>query len=838
MKFGFIAHPTSVPLKRHAKLMDMFGRMSREQAYGFSPENWQKENVVPFTRFERVVSATGAQCSGIVHYMPLTAEEMLSQPQVMTDRVVEGIHQLQQEGAELVGLGGFTGIVGQRGMQTAKRAKLPVTTGNSLTAYVAYKNVLDALAELEVSEDGAEVAIVGYPGSIALVIARLLLPHGVRLRLVHRHRESSPAHLLAYLPEQYHRQVILTNDLSSCYQNMLFYVAATSSGGVIDPARLLPGSVVVDVALPRDVMEQASPRSDLLLIDGGLISASEEVSFGGVQPEFDPKMFMNGCLAETLILALEGRAEAFSIGRELDSKRVLEIGEIAQRHGFFPTPIASLGRKVTKQHWSAVRQFHHSRNINVGVLAERSELTLNQTRSRFAQYINPEMARFYEHHHLERVFVKGQGAILTDTSGAEYLDFVSGYGCVNVGHNHPSITEAMTNYLVSQQPTFIQYVSMPYQASLLAEQLAALAPGDLSRVFLSNSGTEAVEAAIKLALAASDKSQMLYCENGYHGKTLGALSVTGREKHRKPFEPLLTQCHSVPFGDIAALEVALAKGDIAAFILEPIQGEGGVILPPGGYLEAVRKLCDDYGCLLILDEIQTGLGRTGKMFCCEWDNVCPDILVLSKSLSGGMVPIGATLSASRVWDAAYGSTDRFALHTSTFGGGNLAATAAIATLDIIEKEQLTIRASTTGVMLKQALDDIASEYPFIKAVRGKGLMLGIEFEHSFSGSIAATVEELAHRFMWDAAGTYHQISDKAKQHIDSAVEDIEKSLEDMFVLRVVTKLAKEHQILTFMTANSNRVMRIQPPLNLSESDAMRFIHAFRQVCEDLSTFRN
>ncbi|MEX0447519.1 aminotransferase class III-fold pyridoxal phosphate-dependent enzyme [Xenorhabdus sp. SGI246] len=835
MKFGFIAHPTSIPLKRHAKLMDMFTRTCRDQAQGFQPNIWQRENLVPFTRFEKVISATGATCSGTIHYMPLTAEEMLTQPKVISERVVTGVNQLWEEGAELVGLGGFTGIVGQRGLQTAEQAVLPVTTGNSLTAYVAYRNILDTLANLNIRGDEAEIAIVGYPGSIALVLARLLLPLGVRLYLVHRHREAVTEKLLSYLPETYHAQIRLTNDISTCYPTVLFYVAATSTGGVIDPARLKPGSVVIDVALPQDVLPQDEPRRDILLLDGGLISANEQVSFGGAQPELEPKMFMNGCLAETLILALEERAELYSIGRELDCDKVLDIGEIALKHGFSTAPLASLGRHIKEQDWIAIRRYHRPQPP-AEVVSHPGTSNFRETVERFRQYINPEMIDFYEHNHLERVFVKGEGLKLTDTQGIEYYDFISGYGCVNVGHNHPAIVAAVTNYLAHQQPTFIQYASIPYQASLLAEKLANIAPGALSRVFLSNSGTEAVEAAIKLALAASDKSTLLYCENGYHGKTMGALSVTGREKHRKYFEPLLSQCHVIPFGDVVALEQQLKSGNIAAFILEPIQGEGGVILPPQGYLHAVRRLCDQYDCLLILDEIQTGLGRTGKMFYCEWEQVCPDILTLSKSLSGGVIPIGATISTPKVWDAAYGSVDRFILHTSTFGGGNLAAAVALGALKLIEEEKLAENAMDVGSYLKKLLLEAVGNYPFVKSVRGKGLMLAVEFEQPFTGSVAATVNELAHRFSWDSAGTYHLLSDKAKYHIDVAIHEIEQGMEDMFVLRIVTKLAQEHQILTFMTANSNRVMRIQPPLTLTHDDAKYFAEAFRQVCEDMSTF--
>ncbi|NRA85003.1 MAG: aminotransferase class III-fold pyridoxal phosphate-dependent enzyme, partial [Gammaproteobacteria bacterium] len=631
MKFGFIAHPTSVLLKRHAKLLDMFSRTCKDQSHGYQASHWQKQNLVPFTRFEKIVSKTGAQCSGIIEYMPLTAEEMLAQPKAIVDRIRDGIIQLHQEGAQLVGLGGFTGIVGQRGQETANSSPVPVTTGNSLTAFVAYQNMLDVLHKQKQQPADTEVAIVGYPGSISLVIAKLLLPLGVKLQLVHRNKNAQPAKLLTYLPDEYHHQVQLTKDISSCYDKVKFYVAATSTGGVIDPMLLMPGAVVIDTALPRDVMPMETPRHDIMLIDGGLISATDDVSFGGALAQFDPTMFMNGCLAETLILALENRAETFSIGRELDVERVLEIGEIAIKHGFKPAPLASLGEKVRDKDWAAITTYHQIETSLRSLLPAPLPEIKSQTIDRYRQYINPVMADFYEFNHLERVFVQSQGVELTDTNEDRYLDFVAGYGCLNVGHNHPKINASLIKYFESQQPTFVQYISVPYQASLLAEHLEAITPGNLSRTFFSNSGTEAVEAAIKLALAASSKTRLLYCDNGYHGKTLGALSVTGRDKHRKPFEPLLPRCDCIAFGDEGALEAALKAGDVCAFILEPIQGEGGVIIPPDNYLTQVRALCDKYDCLMILDEIQTGLGRTGKMFCCQWEQVVPDIMTLSKS---------------------------------------------------------------------------------------------------------------------------------------------------------------------------------------------------------------
>ncbi|MCL9851952.1 aminotransferase class III-fold pyridoxal phosphate-dependent enzyme (plasmid) [Ralstonia solanacearum P673] len=834
MKFGFIAHPTSVALKRHVKIVDLLERTVAEQDRGYRDDLWQWRNLVPFADFGRIVSAQGAVCEGILHYMPLTAEEMLSQPRAIAQRVVDAVDSLKDRGAQVVGLGGFTAIVGNRGLQTLERTGVPVTTGNSLTAYAAYKNVLESMEKLDVEPADTEVAVVGYPGSIALVIAKLLARHGCRLCLVHRGSEEQGRQGLAYLPESMHAQVRLSNEIERCYDRVQFYVAATSTGGLIDPYRLRPGSVVVDAALPRDVKPYRKDRNDILIIDGGLVSASSALRFGAESMGLAPKKFLNGCLAETLILGLEGRAEAFSIGRELPEDKVVEIGRIAALHGFSPSPMASYGEHVEDRHFAALKRFHRPHTPSPAAL--EGEALREEVLRSFGEHINPILRDFYVFNHIERVFQHGRGCTLTDINGEAFLDFVAGYGCLNTGHNHPRVKAALQDYLQRDYPTFVQYVSVPLQTSQLAQRLSELAPGRMERVFFSNSGTEAVEAALKLAIAAMSRPRVLYCDNGYHGKTLGALSVTGRDKHRAPFKPLLPRCDAIPFGDAEALEAALQTGDVGAFIVEPIQGEGGVILPPDGYLAKVRQLCSAYDCILILDEIQTGLGRTGKMFACEWEGVEPDIMVLSKSLSGGAVPIGATLSRKEIWDRAYGNIDNFALHTSTFGGGNLAAAAGLATLDVLAAEDLAGNAGRVGESLRHKLAAATADYPFIREVRGRGLMIAIEFSNSYAGGIEAFVREFANRMPGDAAATYRMLSGKAKQHIRAAIEEVEKSFEEMFVLRFVTKLSQEHGILTFVTANNNRVMRIQPPLVLDEEQAQRFVDAFSRVCKDMSTF--
>lgn len=835
MKFGFIAHPTSTELKRHVKLLDMLTRSLEEQDQGWDAERWRKRNLVPFVDFGRITSAAGAWCEGIVHYMPFTAEEMISNPRIVAAKVVSAVDELRDRGASFVGLGGFTGIVGNRGLQTIEKTGIPVTTGNSLTAYAAYRNVLDAMRLLGVEPADVEVGIVGYPGSICLAVAKLLGALGCRLVLVHRGDSSQAPKLLAHLPASLHPQVRLANSMDGVYADVRFFVAATSSGGVIDPRRLLPGSVVIDAALPKDVLPCDEARNDVLLVDGGLVSGVEGLRLGGESMGMSLKKFLNGCLAETMVLALERRAESFSIGRELPEDKVLEIGAIAERHGLLPYPMAAGGERVQEERFAGLARFHRRPTTSP---ARPKEADRAEVLRAYGEHINPVLQEFLRLNHIERVFVHGEGCWLTEQDGRRYLDFVAGYGCLNTGHNHPKVNEALKRHLEQSRPSFVQYISIPAQTSELAARLAELSPGQaLTRVFFSNSGTEAVEAAIKLALAAMDKPKVLYCDNGYHGKTLGALSVTGRTKHRAPFEPLLPRCESIPFGDVSALKAALERGDVGAFILEPIQGEGGVIVPPQGYLTQVRELCDAYGCLMILDEIQTGLGRTGKMFACEWEGVVPDVMVLSKSLSGGVVPIGATLCKPALWHQAYGSVDRCVLHTSTFGGGNFAAAAGLATLDVLQAENLPAHALQVGDLLRKALTEATSRFPFVREVRGRGLMIAIEFQNDVSGAMEAFAREFSSRIPGNLAATYRMLSSKARHHLEEAVKEIERNFEEMFVLRVVSKLSKEHGILTFVTANSNKVLRIQPPLVLSAEDAQRFVDAIGAVCNDMATFQ-
>ena len=339
----------------------------------------------------------------------------------------------------------------------------------------------------------------------------------------------------------------------------------------------------------------------------------------------------------------------------------------------------------------------------------------------YQQHVNAGLFKLLAFMGLDDAEIEAQGWLVRTAGGREYIDCLGGYGAYNFGHRHPRIVAAVQEQL-ARMPMSSKLLLNP-QLAALAHELAAITPGDLRFVFVSNSGTEAVEAALKLARLATGRTGIIGATNAFHGKTLGSLSTTHREAFQAPFRPLIEHFSQVPFGDAAALEQALTE-QAAAVILEPVQGEGGIIVPPPGYLAAARELTRRRGVLLIADEVQTGLGRTGRNFACEHDGVEPDILVLAKSLGGGVMPIGATLGTPFVWR-------RFAeqplVHTSTFGGNQLACAAARAALAVLVEERLAERAEATGQHFMRGLRVLAAEFPeLIADVRGRGLMLGIE----------------------------------------------------------------------------------------------------------------
>jgi putrescine aminotransferase len=369
-------------------------------------------------------------------------------------------------------------------------------------------------------------------------------------------------------------------------------------------------------------------------------------------------------------------------------------------------------------------------------MSEAPEATANQaslydeTVENYKRFINPPLARVMKLSG-SPVAVRARGTTIWDHSGKAYLDFAGGYGVFTLGHSHPRVVAAVRAQL--DEMSLSNKTMFDPLAGRLARALAEIAPGDLEISFFANSGAEAVEGALKLARAATRRTKIVATYDAYHGKTFGALAASGTPRYREPFAPLVPDVVHVPFGDVAALEAALV--DAAAFIVEPVQGEGGVIVPPIGYLRRARELCNASGALLIADEVQTGLGRCGYLFASDRDGVVPDVLVLAKGLSGGVMPIGAFVTRPSVWTAAYGKTPL--LHTSTFGGGPLACAAALEALAVLRDEGLVENARVRGERLLAGARAIAAEYPsVVREVRGLGLLVGVELRsEGYGGTI-------------------------------------------------------------------------------------------------------
>ena len=436
-------------------------------------------------------------------------------------------------------------------------------------------------------------------------------------------------------------------------------------------------------------------------------------------------------------------------------------------------------------------------------LAQALNQSREEVKENHKKFLNSGLTTMFRLLDFDKQFVRAAGCQVWDSQGQEYLDYLGAYGALNIGHNHPRLLAAMEQ--VKELPNLLQ-ASLGTISGALAHNLAAITPGNLQRSFFCNSGAEAVEGALKLARAATGRQGLVYCDGSFHGKTLGALSVTGRVKYQQAFQPLISETHSVPFGDPDALNRILKNSSVAAFILEPIQGEGGIILPPAGYLAAVQEICAQNNTLLILDEIQTGMGRTGTMFACEQEQVTPDIMCLAKSLGGGIMPIGAVITTDKLWEKAYGGMDKALLHTSTFGGNTWATAAAIATIEITYEENLPEQARLRGEYFLHGLNKLKDKYPLLKDVRGRGLLIGIEFSQPEGLASKATLG-LAKKFSQEYLGSL-----------------------------IAGELLNKHHIITAYSLNNPNVIRLEPPLAVTEAQIDTLLVALDTILNSNKSF--
>jgi ornithine--oxo-acid transaminase len=427
------------------------------------------------------------------------------------------------------------------------------------------------------------------------------------------------------------------------------------------------------------------------------------------------------------------------------------------------------------------------------IIASRTgaELELND------RHLNPQMGRILRTLGFDKVWAGGEGAHLIDADGHRYLDLFGGYGVFAIGRNHPEAIAALEDVMAARTGNLPQ-LGVTLLSGVLAEQLLARAPASVAAMVPANSGTEAVEAAVKIARAATGRPRILYAEHAFHGLTLGALSLNGDAHFRDGFGPLLAGCDPVPFGDLDALERELARGDVAAFVVEPVQGKG-VNLPPDGYLAGAQERCRAAGALFVCDEVQTGLGRTGRFLALEHWGLEPDIVCVAKALSGGMVPIGAVLVSRAAFERVFDGMERAVRHGSTFGGNDLAAAAGLATLRVLEQERLVERAERMGALLLELTRPLVERHAIVRDVRGLGLMWAIEL---------GPPEGRAARAAWNA---------------------LERAQPGLFSQLVTVPLFHEHRIFCQVAGHRMNVIKALPPLVIEESEIRRFAAALETV---------
>lgn len=413
-----------------------------------------------------------------------------------------------------------------------------------------------------------------------------------------------------------------------------------------------------------------------------------------------------------------------------------------------------------------------------------------------ARHLNEQLVRVLKTIGYDVGFQSGKGQYLYDREGARYLDLLSGFGVFAVGRNHPILRDALKSVLDSDLPNLVQ-MDVSTLAGVLAERLLSHMPY-LDKAFFCNSGAEAVEAAIKFARNATGRPGIVHCAKSYHGLTYGALSLTDDANFRGGFEPLLPGCTVVPFNDLAALEQALSSRQVAAFIFEPIQGKG-VNIPSDDYLPGAAALCKKYGTLLVADEVQTGLGRTGRFLAVEHWNVEPDMVLLAKALSGGHVPVGAVLTRKGIFDRIFDRMDRAVVHGSTFSKNDLAMAAGIATLEVMKSERVVENAAKRGAQIRLSLNNLLPKYELLKEVRGKGLMIGVEFGPPKSLGLKAS---------WNL---------------------LESASKGLFCQLITIPLFKDHKILTQVAGHGSHTIKLLPPLIIGDEDCGWIEKSFDEV---------
>ncbi len=873
MKFAFLVHPITEETRTLSDF-DPTGEARRSWGHDLRDycvkmhrgvvdaerraESRSSDEVRVIDELTGLVSEQGVEARGRLYEIPMDAFEILKDTAKAMEYIETAVDQAACWGARIAGLGSLTGIVGGQGVYLSEHAHIPVTTGDSLEVFGALRNLDHICEEVEIDLAEETVAVVGVPSGIASAAARILTHRAGRLIVV----SQRPSSRVRKLAEEVGAE--LSYDIADALSQARVVFAATSTGDCIDQKMLLPGSVVIDVAVPTDVRGDQMERDDTLILSGGLTRVPRTMALDSNFLWFHHGM-VPSCLAETMTLALEDRAECFSLGRNLDENAIQEIGRLAVEHGFDFNRMFSFGlpledaalvryRKAVARGRGMIQRPKHllspsaqttTNSIpNAGlpcepiisgesmVMAEfiepdtlpntspapspeagQTEQLGHRAAKLHARYVDPLLIAMGAKSNTTKTFVRGEGNYVWDSEGEQYLDFVAGNGSLNLGHNHPAVVTSLQQTLADAAPGYTSGAVNPLAAAL-AERLVTLAPRGLEMAQFANSGSEAVEAALKLAILATGRAGLLHLEDSCHGKSLGALMVSGTPDTRRRLGIEASNCRSLIPEDLDDLKRRLSTRRYAALIVEPIRLAADLQAVSAEYLQAASRLCREHGTLLIVDESQTGLGRTGKMFAVDGLDVEPDVLVLSKSLGGGLVPMGAVLCQRQSWTAAYGTVHTSPLADSTLAGGSLACAAALATLDVIESQTLTAQAAQRGHELVQGMQEICHRRKLPLAVHGQGLLLGLEF-NPLCPTIAAHWREL-----------------EATKLSPYLIPNVDAILSGVNALYAMQALLDGHRIYTQVSKTSPRLLRIHPPLTITREEVSRFLATLDESCRE------
>jgi ornithine--oxo-acid transaminase len=420
-------------------------------------------------------------------------------------------------------------------------------------------------------------------------------------------------------------------------------------------------------------------------------------------------------------------------------------------------------------------------------------------------YVNPQMREMLRLVGMDADYVRASGSWLVDATGRRYLDLITHSSVFSIGHNHPHVTATLKAVLDAELPNIL-LMDCSLLSGLLAERLLKTTP-HLGKVYFGSSGSEAVEASLKLARGKTGRPRIVSFAGAYHGLSYGALSTVGHDMWREGFQPFLPGCVQVPWNDALAVERELVKGDVACVLGETIQGDGGVNFPDPGFWPAVAKACKQHGALLILDEIQVGMGRVGQyLHAYQHYGVLPDMLLLGKAISGGQAPVSAVLMTDAIFAKVFSRVDRCFIHSGTYCENNLSMAAAWATLDVYEDEDLLRRSAEQGAYFLERMKPLQDKYEMVHEVRGKGLLLALEL------------------------GAPQSMSLKAGWHALSAIN------EGLCAQMVIVPLFRDHDILVQVGGHNFRVIKMMPPLSITREEIDRVVVAFDQVLAECHRF--